>query len=160
MKENEKFEKAFDKAKTLLNWSKIFLSCLGLWPQENKFLFLPMYYYFMYHFSKDFIAFYLTLSSHNLMKVIGTGLECLSITQVWVRFWTLKKYNKDLVTLLKDFEKDYSIKNYSTTEQKNIFLKYNSTSKKILMTSMSAFFFTIVLYFFQPLLQQMSEIST
>lgn len=157
MKEKKSWEKDFEDAKTILNWNKIFMSSIGLWPKFNKFIFLPQYYYFLWHYLKDFVAFYMTLSSHVLMKVIGTGLECLTLSQIYVRLWTLKNYNTDFVTLLKDFEKDYSIKNYKTVEEKKVFLYYNSRSKKIILTSLWTLTFTALLYFFQPLLSQISK---
>lgn len=159
MKLTENSEKAFEKAKKLLNWNRKILSYSGLWPIMNKFLFLPPYYYFTYHFLKDIVALYYSFGSHNLMKVVGTGMECMTLMQVWVRFWTLKNYSKDLIVILNGFVEDFSIKNYKTEAERKIFLSYNWKSKIFILVNIWALAFTLTLYFFQPLLIQLRKLT-
>lgn len=150
-------EQAFEKASTLLDWNKKSLSCAGLWPVMNKFIFFAQYYYFAYHLFKDFVALFFTFSSHSLIKVVGTGLECISLTQVYVRFWTLKNYSKELIAILDDFGKDYPIKNYKTEMEKKVFLYYNSKSKMLIAIDFWALGLITIMYYFQPLLLQLRE---
>lgn len=154
---DESSRKAFERAKTLLDWNIRVLSIAGLWPKINKILFLSQYYLFSYHLFKDFVDFYMTLSTHNLIRVIGTGMECISLIQVYFRFWTLKTYNKDLVTILNNFIKDYSINNYSSKEERKIFLNYNLKSKMCILINFWTLTFTIMLYYFQPLVRQLRK---
>lgn len=158
MAKNTKYsEKDFENAKRLLYWSKFNLWGLGLWPKLNKFIFLLHYYAYSWHWLSDFVTLFFTFSSHNLMKVIGSGMECLSLTVVQVRFSMFKNYNKDFVAIFSDFSKDYSIKNYQSEKEKKIFLYYNSKSKKFISIVIVALISTGGIYIMQPLLQQLSK---
>lgn len=156
-KYNKDSEKDFEKAGALMKWNKFLLSCLGLWPKMNKFLFLSIYYSIQYHFMKDLMALFLTFSGHNLMKVIGTGMECISLVQVCARILMLKKYNEDFVNWIKDFIKDYSIKNYNTEEERKIFLFYNSRSRKFISTAVVMLLSVSIIYITQPVIRQLSK---
>lgn len=152
----KKSEKDFDSAKNLLRWNKFLFLSIGMWPKMNKKIFLSFYYYFTYHVLKDFVALFFTFSGHNLLKVIGTGLECISLTQLYVRFCMLKNHNKYFITLLKQFEQDYSIENYKTEKERKVFIYYSSTAKKFVSIVFSFFTITAGLYFIQPLIRQLS----
>lgn len=155
---NKNSSEAFKKAKSLMKVNIFYLYCLGIWPKMSKLIFFYGYYGYTYHFLKDFVAFYYSLGSHSLTRIISVGLECMSLTQVWVRYWMFKKYHEDFIAILKNFIKDYSIDNYKTEEEKKVFLQYNSISKKFITIVLVALYFTGGVYINQPWMRQASKL--
>lgn len=157
IKDTKYTDKDFEKAKSLLNWNKFFLGCLGLWPKFNKLIFYAHYYAYSWHYYKDILALFISFSSHNLMRVIGTGMECISLTVLEVRLWMFKNYHEDFRTILNKFIKDYSIENYKTDEEKKIFFYYNRKARKFILVVTVALYCTGAIYITQPLMRQLSK---
>lgn len=153
-KENQK---AFDEAKTLITWNKYLMSALGLWPSSRyDFIFVSLFCYYIFHFLLDYAAFYFALRSFNLIKIIGATMENVTMAQIFLRLYTMRRYNRHYGEILEEFTKDFSVKNYRSEEERNMFLSYNSRSKFFIKIVVISLGLTAILYFTKPLIRQLS----
>ncbi|NP_001177643.1 odorant receptor 288 [Nasonia vitripennis] len=153
-KENQK---AFDEAKTLITWNKYLMSALGLWPSHRyDFIFVSLFCYYIFHFLLDYAAFYFALRSFNLIKIIGATMENVTMAQIFLRLYTMRRYNRQYGEILEEFTRDFSVKNYKSEEERNTFLSYNSRSKFFIKIVVIFLGVTAILYFTKPLIRQLS----
>ncbi|XP_011495925.1 PREDICTED: odorant receptor 22c-like [Ceratosolen solmsi marchali] len=149
-------QKVFDEARILILWNKYLMSTLGLWPNnKSDLIFVSLFCYLCYAFILNYIALYYALKSLNLVNIIGTTVESITLLQICIRLYTMRRYNKYYGTLLNQFLLDFSIKNYKNDEERSMFLSYNVRSKFFIKIGVVSIVLTAMLYFTKPLIRQL-----
>lgn len=161
MQEEHKFakqnQKVFEKAKTLITWNKYLMTPLGLWPNNRKdYIFVSFFCYYGYNVLLDYVALFFTIRNSNLMRIVGKVMENVQHMHIFLRMYTMRRFNRDYGDILVEFSKDFSIKNYRSEEERNTFLYYNSRAKFFIRIVVISLVITATLYFIKPLIRQLS----
>jgi hypothetical protein len=149
-------QKVFDDAHSLIPLNKYLMSALGLWPNnQNDIIFVSLLCYCCYSLILGYVSLYYAMKSFNIMKIIGAIMENIALVQIFVRLYTMRRYNKYYGKILDQFSKDFSIKNYQNAEEQNMFLSYNVRSKFFINIVITSLVLTAILYYTKPLLRQL-----
>ena len=150
-------QNVFNNAKSLMLWNKYLMSALGVWPgNPNDFIFIIIFCYYCYHLFLDYAALFYALKSFHSFKIIGAIMENVTLVQIFLRLYTMRRYNKEYGEIIDEFSQDFSTKNYKNEAEKSIFLSYNSRSKFFIKIVVASLGVTAILYFTKPVVRQLS----
>ncbi|KAL7291051.1 hypothetical protein TKK_0015187 [Trichogramma kaykai] len=152
-----RYKNAFSEAKKLMSWNKYLMLPLGLWPSKpNDYIFVTFFCFFYYHLFLYHVVLLVSIRSFSLMRIIGALMENVTMVQVFLRLYTMRRYNKEFGKILEEFGQDFFEDNYESNEEKRIFLSYNAQSKRFIRIVVISLGLTAMLYFTKPLIRQLS----